>query len=79
MWQYECESCDNCGRCYNLVGYWDDNKWLSVNGQEGGCLCVECFLELADIKNINISSQDIERLWVFKERGASFDIVRRSA
>jgi hypothetical protein len=77
IWHYECESCNRCGRCYQLVAHWTNEKWLAVNGQEAGCLCVECFIEQAQKLQLPITISDIERLWIFQENVNSFDIISK--
>jgi hypothetical protein len=67
MWTFECESCDHCGRCYHLPTLWRDEIWLAVNGQDSGCLCAECFIELALKRGIDVGVGDIELLWIFTD------------
>ncbi len=61
----EYESCDRCGRCYNVPCNMQDTVWLQINGSESGCLCLECIVELAQKKGIQLSVDDIRNLWVF--------------
>jgi len=71
MWLWEYESCNRCGSCYRLPAGWIDSKWLAINGKEKGCLCIDCFLILAQEKNISINIRDIERMYVFDPSGES--------
>ncbi|MDD5650300.1 MAG: hypothetical protein PHF86_07790 [Candidatus Nanoarchaeia archaeon] len=63
IWQYE--SCERCGHCYKL--YWSvkDSIWNLVQGNENGCLCIDCFVELAKEKNVRLSKDDFEHIEVF--------------
>lgn len=62
-WPYE--SCERCGHCFRLCWSVKDNKWIEVMGHEEGCLCIDCFIELAYKKGIFIQKSDIERIEVF--------------
>lgn len=75
MWTWEYESCNRCGCCYRLPAGWVDDIWLEVNGRENGCLCVDCFLTLAQAKGIDIRLDDIERLYVFSPKGCCFYVI----
>jgi hypothetical protein len=62
-WQYE--SCQRCGHCFKLNWSARDDKWLEVLGNEDGCLCIDCFIEVAKEKNVIITQHDIERMEIF--------------
>lgn len=67
------ESCNRCGSVYRLVGDWSDKVWIAVVGHEGGLLCPSCFVELANQKGINLTIDDVQKIWVFQD-GDSFDV-----
>jgi len=56
-WEYE--SCRRCGHCFRLCWQVSDDKWIAVHGNEGGCLCIDCFIELANKRGIKINNSDI--------------------
>jgi len=64
MWDWSYESCDNCGINYRLPFRVRDKVWLEVHGEKTGCLCVNCFLEEAEKKNIKLKLEDLG-LWIF--------------
>lgn len=57
-WEYE--SCIRCGHCYRVLWKISDEKWNAVKGDQNGCLCIDCFLEMANNKNIVINANDIQ-------------------
>lgn len=59
-WKYE--SCKNCGHCFKVCWSVKDSLWRSVMGVSdsgGGSFCVDCFIERARNKHINIMKNDI--------------------
>jgi len=68
MYSWPYESCDRCGHLFKLLWSASDKKWEEVTGSENGCLCVSCFIEKANEKNISINSLDITRLEVFNPK-----------
>jgi hypothetical protein len=52
-----------------------DNAWLAVNGSDNGVLCLNCFLELADLKGITITLHDLNMLALFNG-DKSYDILK---
>lgn len=76
LWAWGYETCSKCGMDYRLVIDIKDQTWLLVNGTDSGCLCNNCFLKIAQEKNINISLDDFNKLWVFNPNGNSFDIIK---
>jgi len=75
MYTWEYESCNLCGINYRLPIGIVDKTWLAVNGKSEGCLCVNCFLQLAQEKGIEITIDDIERLYVFNPDANCFYII----
>jgi len=76
MWLWEYESCNRCGNCYRLPYIVKDDIWLKINGREGGCLCFNCFIQIANEKNVLVQLEDIEVLWVFQKEGTyCFNII----
>lgn len=59
------ESCDRCGHCFRLCWSVRDEKWLEVCGSDDGCLCLDCFVELANRRGIGLVQTDIERMDLF--------------
>lgn len=60
-WSYE--SCKICGKSFRIRWNVKDTYWkkvVNVSDSGGGSLCVDCFLELAEKKLIQIKSSDIE-------------------
>jgi hypothetical protein len=74
-WEYE--TCGMCGMDYRLAIGIEDSKWITVNGKSGGCLCLNCFLKMAEKKNITIDYDDFIHLWVFNPHGNCFDFIDR--
>ena len=77
LWVYKYESCGECGSFYTIVGDWENEIWLKVNGKYEGCLCLDCFFALAEKKGIFINRNDIIRLWVFNPDGDSWNIIKK--
>jgi hypothetical protein len=59
-WKYE--SCRDCGHCFRLVWSVKDGIWNEVMGNGDGILCLDCFIERADMKGIYLKKEyfDIE-------------------
>lgn len=66
IWPYE--SCERCGHCFHICWTAKDDKWIEVYGNENGCLCLDCFIELANAKNIDITQDDIEFMKLFNPK-----------
>lgn len=71
------ENCDECGSNYCLCINVKDDKWIKVNGKDQGCLCMDCFLRIAQEKGISITIDDFDRIWIFNPDGESIDIVNK--
>lgn len=63
VWAFE--SCENCGHCFKIVWSVKNQKWVEVYGNEHGCLCLDCFVELAYKKNVKLEKSDFEALEIF--------------
>jgi len=74
-WKYE--SCYRCGSGDRLTIDVKDNKWIEVNGRYEGCLCLDCFIKIAESKNIKIELEDFTKIWIFNPEGNSFDIFKQ--
>ena len=60
QWPYE--SCKKCGKAFRIIWSVENKYWYLVMNRKdsgGGSLCIDCFLELADNKNIKISKESI--------------------
>ena len=77
MWDWEYESCNRCGINYRLPIDVQNDVWIVVNGKEGGCLCVNCFLQIAEEKGFIVKKEHIHQLYVFNPKGKGFDIIRK--
>ncbi len=77
IWSWRYEACNHCGSNYRLPHIIDNDTWIKVNGGEGGLLCFDCFLQLAQEKEVNFQLKHIDHLWVFHPDGESFDILDR--
>lgn len=75
MWTWRYESCRRCGKCYRLPCGIQEEIWLKVNGKSEGCLCFDCFIILAQEKNIKFGIKNIERLSVFNPKNGGFYII----
>jgi len=77
IWKWEYENCRRCGINYRLPIGIEDSIWIKVNGRLGGCLCVNCFLILANKKGIRIEKDHFVRMGVFNpERdGPCYDLI----
>lgn len=62
-WEYE--SCERCGHCFKICWSARDQKWVEVYGSDDGCLCIDCFVELAEERGISVEPEDIERMGLF--------------
>lgn len=77
MWEWEYESCERCGSCFQIAYSVQDDKWIAVYGSSGGILCLSCFLELAGQKKVNIKPKDINWLCLFNGDYPSHNIINR--
>lgn len=75
MWSWDYESCERCGSCFRLAYTMTNEKWKEVYGSENGCLCLDCFLKMAESKDIKISPEDILWLNIFNGDKESCDII----
>lgn len=66
IWQYE--SCERCDHCFRLCWSAKNEKWIEVYGNNSGCLCIDCFIELANKKEIILEKSDIERIELFNPK-----------
>jgi len=60
-WKYE--SCQKCGSIFRILWNVNDDIWSKVTGSNdggGGSYCIDCFVKIAEAKNIIIESKDIE-------------------
>jgi len=60
-WEYE--SCQRCGSAFRVMWSVDDNIWNKVTGENdggGGSYCVDCFIKIAEAKNIIIEPNNIK-------------------
>lgn len=64
MFLYDWETCNRCGRNYDLCIGLSPNKWDEVNGKSEGCLCPDCFFQVAREKKIKIKLDDIRDFFV---------------
>lgn len=62
-WSFE--SCEKCGHCFKLMWSIKNEKWIKVMGTDNGCLCIDCFIEIAKKKNIKITQNDFETIEIF--------------
>ena len=51
---WECKTCDECAVAYKLIWSVSDRAWNEVVGDNNGKLCVSCFINRANEKNIDI-------------------------
>lgn len=75
-WEYE--TCDKCGIDYRLSCAIKDSVWVKVNNRKEGCLCINCFLKIAQEKKVGVKREDILWLWVFDPEDKSsgcFDLI----
>lgn len=61
----EGEHCQDCGRVYDLMGWWmaPDDLWEKVTGKRyGGLFCPDCFGKRAAAKGLHLRwSVEIDR------------------
>jgi hypothetical protein len=62
-WQFE--SCERCGHCFKLCWSVKDEIWKMVYGSDNGCLCIDCFVELANECGIKLKNKDFEAIDLF--------------
>ena len=53
------ESCRRCGTLYRLLWYVDSYYWEKVIRGDG-CYCLDCFIKIAEIRNIRIPINKFE-------------------
>jgi hypothetical protein len=73
QWPYE--SCKRCGKTFHLVWNVEDRYWREVMGvldDSGGSLCLDCFIECAERRGINVPSKSIS-LKVFMPKEDEID------
>lgn len=72
------QSCMRCGKFmwidYNLK----DEKWLEIMGHEGGCLCMDCMLEVCNNRDIKLDIDDFELIFIMTENHGSFNIRNKN-
>lgn len=59
-WEYE--SCKRCGHCFHICWTVKNELWEAVTGAKdggGGSLCIDCFVELAQVTKIRLDPEDI--------------------
>ena len=76
MWTWNYESCERCGSCLRIAYTIQDEIWYIVYGSDKGCLCLNCFLELASEKNVTITPDHFKWLCLFNGDKPSFDIIQ---
>ena len=74
---WENESCMDCGHCFRIAWTIKDDVWMRVMGNGGGCLCLDCFIERAERKGVQVVASDFEWLSVFSTLGID-DIIEES-
>lgn len=60
-WEYE--SCKRCGSIFRLVWTIDNELWkkvMDVNDDGGGSVCIDCFIKLAENKNVEIKNKNLK-------------------
>ncbi len=58
FWKFE--SCQDCGHCFRLIWSVKDEIWKRVMGSDNGILCLDCFVERALKKKIELSKNDFD-------------------
>ena len=59
---WECESCQECGKCFRVMWHVKDEIWNKVTNTYdggGGSYCVDCFIKKAEKQGIHIRKEDI--------------------
>lgn len=77
MWFWDYESCERCGSCFRVAYLVKDEIWNSVYGSSEGCLCINCFLELASKKKVLVTPDSFKWLCLFNGDDPSFDIIEQ--
>ena len=63
-WPYE--SCKRCGKSFRIVWSVKDEFWYKVMQRKdngGGSLCLDCFIELAENKDIELKEDDFNFIY----------------
>ena len=76
MWQYDYESCGRCGNNFNVAYILYDKKWVEIYGNDGGCLCVDCLMDMANKKGIFLKKEDFRWLCLFNNGNNFSDIIK---
>jgi hypothetical protein len=80
MWNWQHESCDECGACHRISTSWENKLWLEVNnGKSDGYLCPECVIKIAQKNKIKINIEDIKRMCIFNPDGDCVVIIKPSS
>lgn len=75
IYQWDYESCENCGACFKLAYSLRDRIWDDLYGTSAGCLCLNCAIEKALSKGIIIHPSDIEWLRLFYGDAGSYNLL----
>lgn len=75
MWYWDGESCDMCGRCYRFFYEVKNEVWMKINNTDKGCLCLECLIEKANRKGIEIRKADFVDIVMLGTDGWSSETV----
>jgi hypothetical protein len=58
------QTCADCLRPQRMDYWADDEQWMRVVGDEGGCLCIECYLRRCDaFEEIPLVDFGSARIW----------------
>lgn len=59
---YHGETCDRCGKKYEIVYSLLDNTWQLITSQKEGCLCLDCLIRIATKRGIHLTRDDFTYL-----------------
>ncbi|KKN24941.1 hypothetical protein LCGC14_0889890 [marine sediment metagenome] len=77
LWEWEAESCNRCGSCFKLAYSLTDAAWNALYGSDGGCLCLNCAVEMAEEKGVEVRAEDVLWLCIMLSEPPFHDIVNR--
>lgn len=77
MYNWDYESCDQCGSCFKIAYTITDEKWNEIYGSENGCLCLNCFLEKGQFRQNFLTKKDFLWLSIFYGDDGHYDIIKQ--
>lgn len=68
MWEWQYESCEECGSNFRWCWAIKDELWSSIYGSSNGTLCPDCTIKRGLKKGIRLKDKDFEHKQIFQSR-----------